>query len=261
MKLLLATSLLMGTGTLYSETIKGNISYTNSTEKEIIKEDYEDKYYTFYLRDRADQLIRKGDFLHTNNQFEESQKCFDQAGDLITELSNQDIAYGHLSPDLIAGLCYKKASQSSKAMISFKKCYTQALEFEYKRESDWQFIFTIPVYQEAAYAAFLFGDKDACGEFLFRQMEICSPEEFTLLIAYMDETLLVAKKHLGKSHPIIKKMEQQFEEKTLKDYENLCRSEYLSSSQSGSLIQLFEMPSYTPLKQTIDHLNNKLPRP
>ena len=241
------------------------------TEEEIVSTDYEDEWLSFYFHDRINQLFRKAEFLHSNCQFDESCKCYEEAGYLALKLSEDETAYNHISPDLIAGLCFENSSSvcccldnnTNKNCQLAKQCYKVTYEsilwYVSKIESPPDDYFELFIIRhnlkQAALAAYLYGDQEAFAQLLYKQMDLCCSFVFTHLIFYMEELQLLAHEKFPTDHWIISKMKTQMEQKILKEIEHECRIDSIKHHNFGAFISLFHPENRRDIKRVIEYFD------
>jgi len=244
-------------------------------EKEIVSSDYEEGLYGFYLDARLDQLLREAKFYHINQKYDLSKKCYEQAGLLAEKLIERDSAYGHDSSHLVAALCFDNSFEEHKPLAKkyYKQLYELVLNHEFKIDDPFDYVFILPILNEGALAAYLYGDEEAFAYLLYKQMELTDPEIFTWFIFYMEELQQLALQKFPKDHWIIEKMETQMHQKVVKEFEKEMGEEmkewlklgFLEEGiEEGDFYGLFSL--YNPQNgMTPDHvlhyLRNRLPHP
>ncbi len=273
MKILTLGTLVIGS--LFSTTYADAPSKVVWEEKEILVSDYEEYDYDQYLDARLDQLLREANFYHTNEKYDLSKKCYEQAGFLAEEFIKDDSSYGHNSPHLVAALCFDNSFTKNRPLAKkyYKQLYELVLNHEFKIDDPIDYIFILPHLHEGALAAYLYGDEEAFASLLYKQMELADPEIFTWFIFYMEELQQLALQKFSKDHWIIEKMETQMQQKVIKELEKEVREQMEDSLklafldegiEEGDFYGLFSL--YNPQNgmtpdHVLHHLRNRLPHP
>lgn len=246
-------------GSLFCSSISSEVDQDIWSEKDIVSSDYPEEYYSFYLSNRVNQLIRKAHFLDKKGEAEVTYNCCEEAGRLLVEIAESESCYHHFCPYLVAALCFERSSQEIKELAKecYKNSYVRVLNHEFALKDPFALIYVLPYLQQAAYAAYLYGDEEAFAQLLYRQMELSDPFMFTWLISYMEKLQELAKKKFPENHWVIEKMQSQMDEKLLKELEQEIRE---TQAKVYDLTLLYNLKSADSVL-TLLNMFDELPHP
>ena len=243
-------------GSLFCSSISSEVDGDIWSEKDIVSSDYSEEYYSFYLSNRVNQLIRKAHFLDKKGEAQVTYNCYEEAGRLLIEIAESESCYHHFCPYLVGALCFERSSQEIQELAKecYKNSYVRVLNHEFEFNDPCAVIYVLPYLQEAAYAAYLYGDEEAFAQLLYRQMELSDPFTFTWFISYMEKLQELAKKKFPENHWVIKKMQTQMDEKFLKDLEQDARETQTKLCDLTLLYNLKSPDSVLTLLNMFDEL-------
>ena len=254
--------LTLSLGSLFCNSLSVQTFNDGLTEEEIVARDFDrnfDKEHDgISLINRVHELLRKAKFLENRCEFGEMESCYQEAAGLLGELSKEETAYGHLSADLIQGLCLNRCRIKDQSLIKgcFKKTYEIYLTHEFKVKDEFDYWIIVQGLHQAQFAAYLAEDYEAFAQLIYKQMDLADPFMFTYYIYEMEEFQLLAHQEFKKDHWIFGKMQSQMEQKILKDIEIDVRLKNIR--YCGLLIDFYKSHYTLSVKDIVDRLENSL---